>query len=55
MLGPAEAAAVRTGVNSLCRLLSADNGRVSLQLCDGFGIPEHLLFNAPAASDWRRL
>ena len=46
-----QAAAVRAAVNSLCRRLMADGGRTIWKLCDGFGIPDELLF-APIAFDW---
>lgn len=35
--------AVHAKVNALCRELGAGNGRLALALCDGFGIPDHLL------------
>ena len=46
-----QAAAVRAAVNSLCRRLVEDGGRTIWALCDGFGIPDELLF-APIAFDW---
>jgi len=49
---------VRSGVilqvNDICKTLAADGGRVALELCAGFGIPEHLI-QAPIASDWRSI
>ncbi len=42
-LSPAAAKALHAQVNSLCRQLGADNGRLALALCEGFGIPDHLL------------
>lgn len=54
VMGKAEAEASRAAVNGLCRLLSADDGRVALQLCDGFGIPDHLIA-APIAGNWRQM
>ena len=35
-----------------CRELSEDGGLTLVKLCDGFGIPDHLL-QAPIAFDWR--
>lgn len=35
--------AVHAKVNALCRELGEGNGRLALALCDGFGIPDHLL------------
>jgi hypothetical protein len=43
VLSSAAAKALRAKVNALCRQLGADNGRLALALCDGFGIPDHLL------------
>lgn len=48
------AAAIRIQVNGLCSKLAADDGRVALRLCEGFGIPDHLL-QAPIAFDWRQI
>lgn len=47
-----QAAAVRLGVNKLCQDLSAEGGKAIWALCDGFGIPDELLF-APIAFDWK--
>lgn len=44
---------VRARVNALCRELGADNGRLALALCDGFGIPDHLLQAPIAIGNWR--
>lgn len=55
-LAPATIKAVHASVNGLCRQLGADRGRLALALCDGFGIPDHLL-QAPVAvsgGDWRQ-
>lgn len=49
--GP-QAGALRVAVNEGVAQLSANNGRTLLLLCDGFGLPEHLL-PAPIAHDWR--
>lgn len=48
-------AAVRRQINELCRALGADRGRLALTLCDGFGIPDHLLAGEAnvAQHDWR--
>ena len=48
---------INTGVYSSsqapwCRELSEDGGLTLVKLCDGFGIPDHLL-QAPIAFDWR--
>jgi acyl-CoA oxidase len=51
-LQPHQAAAVRNGVNKLCYDLTADGGKTIWALCDGFGIPDELLF-APIAFDWK--
>ena len=45
--------AVHARVNALCRQLGADGGRLALALCDGFGIPDHLLSAPIAVGDWR--
>lgn len=50
----ADMAALRAQINQLCGAFAADGARAALQLCDGFGIPEHLLW-APIASDWRKI
>lgn len=54
MFAGSHAAAVRVQVNSLCSQLSADAGRLALQLCEGFGIPDHLL-QAPIAFNWQQI
>lgn len=43
--------ALHAKANALCRELGAGNGRLALALCDGFGIPDHLL-QARAAAGW---
>lgn len=48
------AAALRRQILALCAQLNADGGRLALALCDGFGIPDHLL-QAPIAHGWRNL
>jgi acyl-CoA oxidase len=40
-------------VNELCRQLGAGGGRLALALCDGFGIPDHLIQAPIAIGDWR--
>ncbi len=49
--------ALHAKANALCRDLGAGNGRLALALCDGFGIPDHLLqARAAAGCDcWLRL
>ena len=54
VLTGADMAELRTQINELCAALAANSARAALQLCDGFGIPEHLLW-APIASDWRKI
>ena len=54
-LSGADLAAVRTQVNELCGAFAADGGRAALELCAGFGVPEHLLGGAPIASNWRTI
>ena len=50
-LAPEAAPAVRHAVNADCAALSASGGRPALQLCESFGIPDHLLL-APIAFNW---
>ena len=38
--------------NQLCQELTVDGGKAIWTLCDGFGIPDELLF-APIAFDWK--
>jgi acyl-CoA oxidase len=45
-------ALLRKKIHALCGTLIADGGRAALALCDGFGVPQHLL-QAPIAQDWR--
>ena len=45
---------VREHVNAACALLGAHKGALALRLCDGFGVPDHLIA-APIAQDWRRI
>lgn len=54
MFAGSHATAVRMQVNSLCSQLSADAGRLALLLCEGFGIPDHLL-QAPIAFNWQQI
>jgi acyl-CoA oxidase len=49
-----DVSALRSRVNELCGALAADGGRAALDLCAGFGVPEHLI-QAPIASDWRAI
>jgi acyl-CoA oxidase len=52
-IGGQDAEALRGAVNALCRKLgSGGSAAPALVLCDGFGIPEHLLA-APIAFNWR--
>lgn len=55
-LPPAAVPALRAKINDLCGQLAADGGRLALALCDGFGIPDHLL-QAPIAfpNGWRNM
>ncbi|KAI7838260.1 hypothetical protein COHA_007949 [Chlorella ohadii] len=45
--------ALHAKANALCRELGAGNGRLALALCDGFGIPDHLLQAPIAVGNWR--
>ncbi|KAL3161189.1 hypothetical protein ABBQ38_009556 [Trebouxia sp. C0009 RCD-2024] len=54
VLQGSHATAVRAQINRLCGQLSANSGRLALQLCEGFGIPDHLL-QAPIAFDWQQI
>ena len=42
-LSPEAVKALHARVNVVCRQLGAEGGRLALALCDGFGIPDHLL------------
>ena len=42
-LPPAAVPALRAKINALCGQLAANGGALALALCDGFGIPDHLL------------
>lgn len=53
-LGRQDGQALRSRVNALCAALSANSGKQLLQLCDGFGMPDHALWYAPVAFDWRK-
>lgn len=50
----AHAAVVRQHVNKMCSQLAVDSGKLALLLCEGFGIPDHLL-QAPIAFDWMQI
>jgi acyl-CoA oxidase len=52
----AAAAPLRAAVNALCAELAERGGAAALALCDGFGVPDHLL-QAPIALEggWRRI
>lgn len=52
-LSPEGMAHVHASVKALCRQLGAGNGRLALALCEGFGIPPHLLHAPIAVGDWR--
>lgn len=55
LLGPQDVAALRTSVNGMCRALgSGGRDAPALVLCAAWGIPDHLLWNAPIATDWRK-
>lgn len=47
-------AALRAQINELCGAFAADGAQAALALCDGFGVPEHLI-GAPIASNWRTI
>ncbi len=47
-------AAVRLQINKLCSQLSADAGKLALLMCEGFGVPDHLL-QAPIAFNWQQI
>eukprot|EP00195_Chlamydomonas_chlamydogama_P017223 CAMPEP_0202900654 /NCGR_PEP_ID=MMETSP1392-20130828/11964_1 /ASSEMBLY_ACC=CAM_ASM_000868 /TAXON_ID=225041 /ORGANISM="Chlamydomonas chlamydogama, Strain SAG 11-48b" /LENGTH=634 /DNA_ID=CAMNT_0049587091 /DNA_START=142 /DNA_END=2046 /DNA_ORIENTATION=+ len=46
--------ALRGAIHRNYAVLSANNGKLALKLCDGFGIPEALMW-APIAKDWRAI
>ena len=48
-------APLRRKINSLCGEFAKDKARAALELCDGFGIPDHLLQAPIALRDWRDL
>ncbi len=48
------AAALRLQINGLCSQLAADAGKLAIKLCEGFGIPDHLL-QAPIAFNWQQI
>lgn len=47
-----DAAALRTAVNDMCRVLGGQGAAPALRLCEAFGIPDHLL-QAPIALNWK--
>lgn len=51
-LQPGDAARLRQGLMACCQVLSANNSRLALKVCDSFGVPSYLL-NAPIAENWR--
>jgi acyl-CoA oxidase len=51
----AAARALRGKVNALCAALAADGGREARALCDGFGVPDHLLQAPIALAGWRTI
>lgn len=53
-LSRADAHALRGQINDICAAFAANGGSVAVELCQGFGIPEHLI-QAPIASDWRQI
>lgn len=46
--------ALRAAVNQMCGELAANKAALATKLCDGFGIPDHLLA-APIAFDWQKI
>ena len=46
---------LRRKINALCAELSRDGAKQALALCDGFGIPDHLLQAPIALRDWRSM
>ena len=46
---------LRVKVNALCAELAGNGAKTALALCDGFGIPEHLLQAPIALKDWRSI
>mmetsp|Transcript_30316 Transcript_30316/g.55398 ORF Transcript_30316/g.55398 Transcript_30316/m.55398 type:complete len:644 (-) Transcript_30316:901-2832(-) len=46
--------ALRKEIVSIYGVLAADNAALAKRLCDGFGIPDHLL-QAPIAFDWKKI
>ena len=51
-LDASDVKALRAHINQACTVLGANQGALALRLCEGFGIPDHLLA-APIARDWR--
>lgn len=54
VLTGSDAAALRAAVNRACRQLGGSGAKPALVLCEGFGVPDHLLA-APIAFNWRRM
>eukprot|EP00186_Timspurckia_oligopyrenoides_P000476 CAMPEP_0182444638 /NCGR_PEP_ID=MMETSP1172-20130603/3029_1 /TAXON_ID=708627 /ORGANISM="Timspurckia oligopyrenoides, Strain CCMP3278" /LENGTH=555 /DNA_ID=CAMNT_0024640247 /DNA_START=241 /DNA_END=1908 /DNA_ORIENTATION=- len=42
---------IHSQINAICAQISANNGQILLELCNGFGIPEQFI-TAPIAHDW---
>lgn len=53
-LSGADTVALRGQINDICAAFAVNGGSAAVELCQGFGIPEHLI-QAPIASDWRKL
>lgn len=49
-----DAANLRTSINNICKALVSNGGRPALQLCEAFGIADHIL-QAPIAQNWRTM
>lgn len=53
---PASAVApLRAKLNGVCGQLAEGGGKLALTLCDGFGVPEHILQQSPIAANWRTM
>jgi acyl-CoA oxidase len=52
VLAGSDVAALRAAVNEACHVLGGAGAGPALKLCEGFGIPDHLL-QAPIAFNWR--
>lgn len=53
-LSRADGVALRAATHALYGQLTANGAALALKLCDGWGIPDHLL-QAPIAFDWRKI